>query len=164
MAKGPRRSGEGSIISESGPIGKPLENEYANERNDLYAGQTPCNGDGLTVNQLVNRFLTSKQRLADSGEMQPRTSQNFYNNCERIQNVFRRNTHVQSLLPIAFENLRNDYTKTHGATTHCGDIAFAWMLFAYCDGTFDNRTKFGQNFRKPSRVVLRKLRQQPVPR
>jgi hypothetical protein len=58
-------------------------NKYLNERDDLYAGRTPCNGDGLTVKQLVNRFLTSKQRLVDSGEIQPRTFQDYYDDCER---------------------------------------------------------------------------------
>jgi integrase len=38
------------------------------------------------------------------------------------------------------------------------------MLFKYCDDTFGIRVNFGQNFRKPSRAVLRKLRQQRGPR
>ena len=63
-------------------------NKYLNERDDLYAERTPSNGDGLTVRQLVNRFLTSKQRLVDSGEIQPRTFQDYYDDCERILKVF----------------------------------------------------------------------------
>jgi integrase len=139
-------------------------NKYVNERDDLYAGRTPSNGNGLTVRQLVNRFLTSKKRLVDSGEIKASTFQDYYDNCERVLKVFGPNTHVENLRPADFENLRADFAKTHGAVTLCGDITCTRVLFKYCDDTFDIRVKYGQGFRKPTRAVLRRLRQQRGPK
>ena len=38
--------------------------KYLEQRDDLHAGRTPrVQGDGLTMRDLVNRFLTSKRHL-----------------------------------------------------------------------------------------------------
>jgi hypothetical protein len=42
--------------------------KYLDQRDDLQAGRTPrVQGDGLTVRDLCNRFLTSKKALLDGG-------------------------------------------------------------------------------------------------
>src|SRR5437764_11348238 len=48
--------------------------KYLEQRDHLFAGRTPrVQGDGLTVRDLLNRFLTSKTHLLNSGEIRPRT-------------------------------------------------------------------------------------------
>ena len=48
--------------------------KYLEQRDDLQAGRTPrVTGDGLTVRDLANRFLTQKKSMVDSGELSPRT-------------------------------------------------------------------------------------------
>jgi len=48
---------------------------YLDVRDDLHAGRKPrLNGDGLTVRDLCNRFLTSKQNQVNIGEINHRSS------------------------------------------------------------------------------------------
>ena len=137
------------------------EDEWERQKDDLLAGRTPdSNGEGLTVRKLVNSFLNSKKRLLDSGEIRQSTFQDYYDNCERVLKVFGRATLVKSIRPIDFEQLRANFAKTHGPVTLCGDITCTRVLFKYADDTFDVRVRFGQSFKKPSRPVLRKHRQQ----
>ena len=47
---------------------------YTAQRDDLHAGRTPRKtGEGLTVRDLCNRFLTSKARQQEAGELSPRS-------------------------------------------------------------------------------------------
>ena len=73
--------------------------EYLRQKDDLLAGRTPTYGDGLTVKQLVNSFLSYKKRLVDSGEIRQSSFQDYYDNCERVLKIFGRNTAVASLRP-----------------------------------------------------------------
>jgi integrase len=134
--------------------------EYLRQKDDLLAGRTPsAKSDELTVRQLVNRFLNSKKRLLESGEIRQRTFEDYYDNCKRVLQVFGRNKPVSSLRPIDFEKLRADFAKTHGPITLCGDISCTRVLFKYADDNFDVRVKYGQAFKKPSTATLRKHRQ-----
>ena len=38
-------------------------NRYLETKDDLYAGRTPSNGEGMTFRELVNSFLNSKKQL-----------------------------------------------------------------------------------------------------
>src|SRR5258708_987788 len=49
---------------------KPALELYKAQADDLHAGRTPrVKGDGLTVMELCNRFLTAKKRKQTSGEL-----------------------------------------------------------------------------------------------
>src|SRR5262245_66636479 len=59
--------------------------KYDEQKDALHAGRTPrSKTDGLTVRDLVNRFLTSKRHLLDTGEITARTFQDYYLTFERI--------------------------------------------------------------------------------
>jgi hypothetical protein len=52
--------------------------KYDEQKDALHAGRTPrAKTDGLTVRDLVNRFLTSKRHLLDTGEITARTFQDY---------------------------------------------------------------------------------------
>src|SRR5688572_27062832 len=82
--------------------------KYLDQKDDLYAGRTPSNGDGLTVVQLVNHYLTSQQRRMESKqqEISPRHFSDCKKTCERVIRAFGRTTHVENLRPLDFEKLR----------------------------------------------------------
>ena len=46
---------------------------YLNVKDDLYAGREPRPDDAVTVRDLANAFLTAKKSLVDSGELSPRS-------------------------------------------------------------------------------------------
>ena len=41
--------------------------KWLTEKDDLLAGREPSSGEGLTIRQLVNHFLTSKKRWSKVG-------------------------------------------------------------------------------------------------
>jgi integrase len=131
---------------------------YLDQKEDLQAGREPSKGDGLTVRDLVNHFLTSKKRKLEAGELGERTYQNYYKNCERVLKAFGRTTHVANLRPTDFSRLRADFAKTHGPVALLGDITCTRVLFKYADDNFRIRVNYGQEFDKPSRSVLRRTR------
>jgi hypothetical protein len=135
--------------------------KYAREKDDLYAGRTPSvNGDAFTLRELVNHFLTREKRKVATDEITERTFQDYLDNCKRVLKVLGKNTHVESLRPTDFAKLRADFAKTHGAVTLWGDVSRTRVLFNYAAKNFDIRVNYGDSFEKPSRRVLRRVRQQ----
>lgn len=135
--------------------------KYLDQKDDLLAGRKPQSGDGLTVRELVNRFLTAKLRRVESGELAQVTWQDYDETCKRVVKVFGLTRQVASLRPSDFEQLRCDFAKTHGPVRLSKDVTCVHVLFkfAYDQDLIDKPVKFGEGFRKPSKAVLRKARQ-----
>jgi hypothetical protein len=75
--------------------------KYQDQRDDLHAGRTPrVQGDGLTVADMCNRFLTSKRHLLDTREITPRTYQDNYQTCAVLVKAFGRSRLVADLEPV----------------------------------------------------------------
>jgi hypothetical protein len=59
--------------------------KYLDQKDDLHAGRTPrVPGEGLTVRELLNRFLTAKRQLVDTREITERTFMDYHATCKRI--------------------------------------------------------------------------------
>ena len=72
--------------------------KYLDEKDELHAGRTPRKGgDGLTIRELWNRFLTAKGRLVDTRELSDRMIANYDSACEKIIGAFGRNRLVTDL-------------------------------------------------------------------
>jgi integrase len=140
--------------------------KWLDQKDDLLAGRTPESGDGLTVRDLVNRFLTSKKRLVESQELNERTWHDYDVVCRRVISVFGLERLVENVKPSDFERLRADFAKTHGPVALGNDITRTRVLFnyAYKHALIDRPVRYGDSFRKPSRTVLRKARQKKGPR
>lgn len=92
-----------------GPCSDPQAalDKYLDQRDDLHAGRTPrVAADGLTVRDLLNRFLTSKKLLLDAGEITARTWADYHASCERIRGAFGLTRLVTDLAADDFERLR----------------------------------------------------------
>jgi integrase len=139
---------------------------WTDEKDDLLAGRVPSRGDGLTVRDLVNRFLTSKRRRFESGELDERTWQDYDAICKRVLDSFGKGTHVESLRPADFARLRAEYAKTHGPVSLGNDINRTRVIFnfAWKNHLVDRPVRFGDEFSRPSRTVLRKARKTKGPR
>src|SRR5262245_2876527 len=76
-----------------GPWSDPIGalNKYLEQKDDLHAGRRPrAAGDGLTVRELCNRFLTSKRHQLDTHELSPRTFADYHATCELVIRGFGR--------------------------------------------------------------------------
>jgi integrase len=136
--------------------------KYLDQRDDLHAGRTPrVTGDGLTVRDLLNRFLTTKEHLLDSKEIAPRTFFDYHWTCKRIGNAFGLTRLVVDLAGDDFETLRVSLTKTLGPVSLGNEIQRVRTVFKYAhdEGLIDRPVRFGSAFRKPSRKVMRLARQ-----
>src|SRR5262245_45227838 len=66
--------------------------KYLDQKDDLHAGRTPRpKGDGLTVADLCNRFLTAKKLKVDLGQLSPHSFRDYYDTCKRLVETFDRN-------------------------------------------------------------------------
>src|SRR5258708_767741 len=58
-------------------------NKWLEQKDDLLAGRTPrTQADGLTVRELVNRFLSVKLHQVDTGELTARSWADYRRTCE----------------------------------------------------------------------------------
>ena len=88
---------------------------YLDRREGLHAGRTPLAAlEGLTLRDLVNRFLTDRRSRVDSGELTLRSWQDYHRCCDRLIHVLGRDTLVEDFRPEDFTPLRSALTCPHG--------------------------------------------------
>ncbi len=141
--------------------------KYQEQKDDLHAGRTPrVQGDGLTVRDLLNRFLTAKQLLVDAGELSARTFFDYKLVCDRLSAGLGLTRLVVDLASDDFERLRAEVAKTHGPVALGNFVNRARCVFkyAYDAGLIDKPIRFGPQFRKPGQKVLRQARHAKGPR
>lgn len=141
--------------------------EFNQTRDALYQGKTPCpKTEGLTLADLANRYLTSKHRLVETGELAPRTFADYKRICDRLVAFFGKDRLVEDLAADDFEALRSDIAKTAGPVRLGGEIQQTRMVFkyAYDAALIDKPVRYGPTFKRPSKRVLRKARNGNGPR
>ncbi|MCH7688573.1 MAG: tyrosine-type recombinase/integrase [Planctomycetes bacterium] len=134
--------------------------EYKEQAEALHAGRTPRpNSDELTVADLCNRFLTSKQRLLDNGEIVPRTFQGYKAGTDRLVAFFGPRL-VDDLATNDFGRLRSEIAKTCGPVRLGNEIQGVRSVFkfGFDEGLIEKPIRYGQQFKKPSLKTLRKNR------
>jgi integrase len=142
-------------------------NKYLDQKDDLHAGRTPrVQGKGLTVRDLVNRFLTSKRHLLDTREITPRTFADYHGTCERIGAAFGFTRLVDDLAADDFERYRAAIAKSWGPVALGNEIQRVRTVFKYGfdAGLIDKPIRYGPAFKRPSKKVLRKARNEKGPR
>jgi integrase len=141
--------------------GEAAAAQWAEQKEDLLAGRAP-RGDqtGLTVVELVNRFLTAKDALVTTGELRQRTWDDYHTVCERVVRVFGRNRLVSDLAGDDFARLRADWAKTRGPYALLGDITRTRVLFkwGFDEGLIETPIRYGQSFSPPNKKTLRLAR------
>jgi integrase len=142
--------------------------EYEKYRDADYTGRArhPDGNQALTLRELVNRFLTAKEQLRDSGDITPRTVADYHTVCGRTIKHFGAHRAVADITAEDFSAFRTAIAKTRGPVAFGNDITRVRIMFkwAYDSGLIDSPVRYGQGFQKPSRKVLRKVREAKGPR
>jgi len=141
--------------------------KYLDQKDDLHAGRTPrVSVEGLTVRDLLNRFLSSKRSLVDTGELAQRSFLDYHQSCKRIGDAFGLDRLVDDLASDDFEHLRKELVKTRGPVALGNEVQRVPTVFkyAYDAGLVDKPIRYGANFKRPSRRVLRKERYSNSPK
>jgi integrase len=141
--------------------------KYLDGKDELHAGRTPrVNGDGLTVADLCNQFLTAKRHLLDTCEITDRSFRDYYATSERVVNNFGKSRIVDDLVADDFQQMRMTLAKTRGPVALGNEIGRIRMVFkfGYDNGLIEKPVRYGQSFNKPNRKTLRKAKNANGPR
>lgn len=128
---------------------------YKKQAEDLHAGRKPrIEGEGLTVGDLCNRFLTYRKRLMESNEISARTFIDERGTTDRLVATFGKNRLVDDLGADDFERLRADIAKQCGPVRLGNEVTRVKAVFRYGRKS----DLIPREFRKPKKSVLRKHR------
>jgi integrase len=137
--------------------------EYRRVADDLHAGRTPrVNWDQLSVAELCNRFLTAKLRKVESGEIGLRTFHDYKDVTDLIVSQFGKARPVVDLTAADFEALRARMARRAGPVRLGNLVGRIKGVFKYAldNGLIEKPVRFGSEFRKPDKAVLRRHRAQ----
>jgi integrase len=149
------------------PQGKAALELWLAQRDDLLAGRTPrAPGDGLTVRDLCNRFLSVKEAAVGTLEITRRHFEDLYCACELLIGHFGKSRLVDDVAADDFESLRMSLAKTRAAWALGGTVAKIRSVFKYGyeAGLIDKPMRYGPNFKRPGKAALRRERNNKPPR
>ncbi|MCL4206589.1 MAG: hypothetical protein KJ000_29245 [Pirellulaceae bacterium] len=139
--------------------GQAALEEWLRVKDDLLAGRKPRPKDDtrVAIKSLANAFLNAKQLAFEAGEIGRRTLDENIATCERLARVFGSGRAVEDLTAEDFERLRADIASKWGPVRLGNEVQRVRSVFGYGweAGILDKPVRFGPNFKKPSRRVLR---------
>ena len=145
-----------------GPLSDPdaALRRWLDEKDDLLAGRKPRRGrQGQEVADLVFRFLDSKKKLVESGELNPRTWGEYYDVGQIVVSTFGRRRLVEDLAGDDFEKLRAKWAGLAPVTVSKRvQMVRTMMGYAWREGRIERPVRFGTGFAKPSRNAMRLAR------
>jgi integrase len=142
---------------------------YLDQKDALHAGEPPTPADtssGLTVLILCGRFLTSKKRLVECGELSIHSYRDYEATCKLLVKSFGKSKPVAHLRPDDFERLRAKFTKRWGPVRLGNEVNRVRSVFKYApaNGLIDKPVVFGEMFKRPSKKTLKLHRKAQGPK
>jgi hypothetical protein len=104
---------------------------YLDQKDALHAGRNPADADGLTVFVLCAKFLTTKKRMLEAGELSIHSFRDYTRVCKRLGKVFGKGRLVADLRPDDFEKLRAGMAKKWGPVRLGNEINRTRIVFNY---------------------------------
>jgi integrase len=137
---------------------------YHEHCRDLHAGRIDRidrSGD-LSVGDLVNRFLAAKERKRENGEIESATFVEYHRDCELMVQHFGRELPVPSISRQDLAGFRAYLGSGVNATTLNNRVGNARSIFkfAYEQELIDKPVRFGEDFKRPEKRLLRRARAQ----
>lgn len=134
---------------------------YELEREDLFSGKatskTHGDPDRITVEELVNLFLSAKLHLVENDELSHRTLSDLTGTCGRVLLQLGHNSAVQSLKQEQFTSLRAALAKTRSHLTLTNELVRVKSLFkwGFEHGKIPVQFPLGVWLKTPSKRALR---------
>lgn len=138
--------------------------KYRHQVDALQAGREPdpMPSDGqLTMLDLVNEFLESKEKLVESGDLSKGMWFDYHRSCARLLAITGKTKIVEALKPRDFDDIRAKLAAGVAKVTQANRIRLARIVFKFANDQdlIKSPLKFGQNFKQPDRAALRAERQ-----
>ena len=143
------------------PRGDQALKEWIRVKDDLYAGRPPTPaGGGFRLRDLLNKFLNDKRTLVESGELSPRTWEEYHQTCLLLADRIGKTRLVSTVGPDDFSKLRTHLAETRGPTGVGGEVGRVKMVFNHAvkSGWIPRLPVYGPNFKRPSQKVMREQR------
>lgn len=114
----------------------------------------------LTIAELANEFLAAKERKRASGDIEGATFVEYHRDCELMVKYFGRHHEVASITRKELAGYRDYLAKGVNATTLNNRIGNARSIFkfAYDRELIDRPVRFGEDFKRPERRLLRRAK------
>ena len=144
------------------PKGKAALDKWLEQKDDLLAGRTPrVAGDGLTIRDLCNRFLSNRQAKMLAGELSPISFADYHATCAKIVKAFGPTRLVVDLDAADFEQFRRSMARGWSPVTLGNEIRRIRVVFRYAEQNqlVPLPIRYGSEFKPPARRILRKERQ-----
>jgi integrase len=141
--------------------------EYKTVADDLHAGRTPQpDTDRLTVAALCNHFLTAKLRQFEARELSSRMFEEYNVTTDMMVVAFGKATRVDALTASDFARLREAMVKKWGPHRVTNGVTRTKTVckYGFESGLIDRPLRYGQEFKPPSRSVLRRHRAKSSPK
>ena len=132
--------------------------KYQEQRDDLHAGRVPRqSGEGLELKDMLNHFLSAKQRQVEAGELTTKTFSDYHTAASRLIEAFGKHRLVDDLTADDFGRFRAELAKTRGPVALGNSIQHVRTIFkyGYDAGLMDKPIRFGPEFVKPGRLAIR---------
>ena len=146
-----------------GPWNDPTAalNRWLEQKDDLIAGRVPrAKSDGATVGDIVNRFLTAKKTLMQSGELSSRSFSDYYETAIRFTDTVGKARPADDLRAEDFDAYRAKMAAAWGPVALGNEIQRIRSIFKYGfeAGILATPIRFGPHFKKPKRREMRLAR------
>jgi integrase len=151
----------GKLTRLDGDTWKEALEQYKVQADDLHAGRTPrVGGGGLTVADLANRFLTSKLRRVEAGEIGRRMFDEYKLTCDLVVSAFGANRPVDDLAADDFGALRARMARRWGPHRMQSGVVRVRSVFKFGtdNGLIEKAVRYGSEFRVPGKTVMRRHR------
>jgi hypothetical protein len=135
--------------------------KYLEQKDALHAGRTPRpDPQTLTVKEVANAFLNSKQEALGAGELSPRTWADYRAIMGMLVARLGKQRGALTLDPQDFATLKSKLAKRIGPHRMCTVIQVIRSAFkhAYESGLIDRPMRFGPSFKRTSKKTLRRHR------
>jgi integrase len=135
---------------------------FLDQKDDLFAGRVPRAKieAGPTLRDLANHFLTAKKDKLDRGDLSARSFYDLHDIAGRLIAHFGKDRLLTDITPADFAAFQRSFPKTWGpyARARAIQITRSVFLFGMRNGIVEKIVQFGDDFRKPSKSVLRRHR------
>jgi len=141
--------------------------KYLRERDFLQAGvDVPDEKEDVTtLRDLCNHFLTSKQNRLEAGELSRGAFTDYKRSCDLVLATFGKMRLAGSITPSDFVQLRGVVSGKYGPVRTGKEITHIRMLFRWGQQQeLIGAPRFGSEFVRPSKDVLRRHRQASPPK
>jgi integrase len=156
------RRKDGALVRVEGDGWEEAKKEYDRVIDAIQAGRArpKPEDDGLTVGDLCNRFLTAKLRKVEADELTPRLFAEYKEVAQLCVGQFGAGRLVDDLGADDFAQLRATMAKKWGPVRIGNSITRTKSVFkfGYETGLMERPVRYGPEFVKPDKAVLRRHR------